>query len=63
MNRTLCTTIAISIIALVIILDVFVIASYSPTMLLTMGDRILLCAVWDALLGYMAYCIWECRAL
>ena len=63
MNRTLCTTIAISIIALVIILDVFVIASYSPTMLLTMGDRILLCSIWSILLGYMAYCIWECRAL
>ena len=63
MNRTLCTTIAVSIIAFVIILDVFVIASYSPTMLLTMGDRILLCAVWDALLGCMAYWIWECRAL
>lgn len=63
MNRTLCTTIAVSIIAFVIILDVFVIASYSPTMLLTMGDRILLCAVWDALLGCMAYCIWDCRAL
>lgn len=63
MNRTLCTTIAVSIIAFVIILDVFVIASYSPTMLLTMGDRILLCAVWDALLGCMAYCIWDCMAL
>ena len=63
MNRTLCTTIAVSIIAFVIILDVLVIASYSPTMLLTMGDRILLCAVWDALLGCMAYWIWDCRAL
>ena len=63
MNRTLCTTIAVSIIAFVIILDVFVIASYSPTMLLTMGDRILLCAIWSVLLGFMAYCVWDCRAL
>ena len=62
MNRTLCTTIAVSIIAFVIILNVFVVASYSPTMLLTMGDRILLCAVWDALLGCMAYGVWDCRA-
>ena len=62
MNRTLCTTIAVSIIAFILILDAFVIASYSPTMLLTMGDRILLCAVWDALLGCMAYWIWDCRA-
>lgn len=63
MNRTLCTTIAISIIAFTIALNVLLIASYSPTMLLTMGDRILLCAMWDALLGYMAYWIWDCRAL
>ena len=63
MNRTLCTTIAIFIIAFTIALNVLLIASYSPTMLLTMGDRILLCAVWDALLGCMAYCIWDCRAL
>lgn len=63
MNRTLCTIIAVSIIAFVIILDVFVIASYSPTMLLTMGDRILLCSIWSILFGYMAYCVWDCRAL
>lgn len=63
MNRTLCAIIAMSIIAFTIALNVLLIASYSPTMLLTMGDRILLCAVWDALLGYMAYCVWECRAL
>lgn len=63
MNRTLCTTIAIFIIAFTIALNVLLIASYSPTMLLTMGDRILLCAVLDALLGCMAYCIWDCRAL
>lgn len=62
MNRTLCTTIAIFIIAFTIALNVFLIASYSPTMLLTMGDRILLCAVWDALLGCIAYWIWDCRA-
>lgn len=63
MNRTLCAIIAMSIIAFTIALNVLLIASYSPTMLLTMGDRILLCLVWDALLGYMAYCVWECRAL
>ena len=63
MNRTLCTTIAMSIVAFTIALNVLLIASYSPTMLLTMGDRILLCAVWDALLGCMAYWIWDCRAL
>ena len=63
MNRTLCAIIAMSIIAFTITLNVLLIASYSPTMLLTMGDRILLCSVWDALLGYMAYCVWECRAL
>ena len=63
MNRTLCTIIAIAIIAFAIAINVFLIASYSPTMLLTMSDRILLCAVWDALLGCMAYCIWDCRAL
>ena len=63
MNRTLCTTIAIAIIAFAIALNVLLIASYSPTMLLTMGDRILLCAVCDALLGCMAYWIWDCRAL
>lgn len=63
MNRTLCAIIAMSIIAFTIALNVLLIASYSPTMLLTIGDRILLCAVLDALLGYMAYCVWECRAL
>lgn len=63
MNRTLCAIIAMSIIAFTIALNVLLIASCSPTMLLTMGDRILLCAVWDALVGYMAYCVWDCRAL
>lgn len=63
MNRTLCAIIAIVIIAFAIAINVFLIESYSPTMLLTMGDRILLCAVWDALLGCMAYWIWDCRAL
>ena len=62
MNRTLCTTIAVSIIAFAIALNVLLIASYSPTMLLTMGDRILFCAVWDALLGCIAYWIWDSRA-
>ena len=63
MNKTLCTIIAIAIIAFAIAINVFLIASYSPTMLLTMGDRILLCVVWDALLSCVAYCIWDCRAL
>ena len=63
MNRTLCTIIAVSIIAFVIILDAFIIASYSPTMLLTMGDRIFLCSIWSTLFGYMAHCVWDCRAL
>jgi hypothetical protein len=62
MNRTLCTIIAMSIIAFVIILDAFIIASYSPTMLLTMGDRILLCIIWSVLFGGMSYGIWDCRA-
>lgn len=63
MNRTLCTIIAIAIIAFAIAINVFLVASYSPTMLLTMGDRILLCVVLDALLGCMAYGVWDCRAL
>lgn len=63
MNRTLCTIIAMFIITFGLILDVFVIASYSPTMLLTMGDRILLCSIWGILFGGMAYGIWDCRAL
>ena len=62
MNRTLCLIVAVIIIAFAITLDVYLITSYSPTMLLTMGDRILLCAVWDALLGCMAYGAWDCRA-
>ena len=63
MNRTLCTIIAIAIIAFAIAINVFLVASYSPTMLLAMGDRILLCVVLDALLGCMAYGVWDCRAL
>ena len=63
MNRTLCAIIAIVIIAFAIAINVFLIESYSPTMLLTMGDRILLCAVLDALLGCMAYGVWDSRAL
>ena len=63
MNRILCTIIAMSIIVFVIILDAFVIALYSPTMLLTMGDRILLCSIWSILFGGMAYCVWDCSAL
>lgn len=63
MNRTLCAVTAVIIIAIIVILDVFIITSYSPTMLLTMGDRILLCAIWSVLLGFMAYYVWDCRAL
>lgn len=63
MNRTLCKIITVSIIVFVIILNAFIIASYSPTTLLTMGDRILLCAIWSSLLGCIAYCVWDCRAL
>lgn len=62
MNRTLCAIVAVIIIALAIIFDACIIASYSPTMFLTMGDRILLCIIWSVLLGGMAYVIWGCRA-
>lgn len=62
MNRTLCAIVAVIIIAFAIAINVFLVASYSPTMLLTIGDRILLCVVWDALLGCMAYGVWDCRA-
>lgn len=62
MNRTLCAIVAVTIIALAIIFDACIIASYSPTMFLTMGDRILLCGVWSVLLSGMSYGIWECRA-
>ena len=63
MNRTLCAVTAVIIIAIIVILDVFIITSYSPPIFLTMGDRILLCAIWSVLLGFMAYCVWDCRAL
>ena len=62
MNRTLCAIVAVIIIALAIIFDVCIIASYSPTMFLTMGNRILLCAIWSVLFVWGAYGIWECRA-
>ena len=62
MNRTLCAIVAVTIIALAIIFDACIIASYSPTMFLTMGDRILLCAMWSVLFSGMAYGIWGCRA-
>ena len=62
MNRTLCTIIAIAIIAFAIAINVFLIASYSPTMFLTMGERILLYFMWSVLFGWGAYGIWECRA-
>lgn len=62
MNRTLCAIVAVIIIALAIIFDACIIASYSPTMLLTMGNRILLCIMWSVLFVWGAYGIWECRA-
>ena len=62
MNRITCAIVAMIIIALAIIFDVCIIASYSPTMLLTIGDRILLCIMWNVLFGWEAYCIWDCRA-
>ena len=62
MNRTLCAIVAVIIIALAIIFDACIIASYSPTMFLTMSDRILLCIIWSALFVWGAYGIWECRA-
>nr|DAD56130.1 MAG TPA: hypothetical protein [Caudoviricetes sp.] len=63
MNRTLCAIVAVIIIALAIIFDACIIASYSPTMFLTMSDRILLCAMWSVLFSGIAYGIWDCRAL
>ena len=63
MNRTLCAIVAVIIIALAIIFDACIIASYSPTMFLTMSDRILLCAMWSVLFSVIAYGIWDCRAL
>ena len=62
MNRIACAIIAVIIIAFAIIFDACIIASYSPTMLLTMGDRILLCIMWSVLFGCVAYGIWDCRA-
>lgn len=62
MNRTLCAIVAVIIIALAIIFDACIIASYSPTMFLTMGDRILLCFMWNVLFGWRAYGVLECRA-
>lgn len=62
MNRIACAIIAVIIIAFAIIFDACIIASYSPTMFLTMGDRILLCIMWSVLFGWGAYGIWDCRA-
>lgn len=62
MNRIACAIVAMIIIALAIIFDVYIIASYSPTMFLTMGDRILLCIMWSVLFGWGAYWTWDCRA-
>ena len=62
MNRTLCLIVAVIIIAFAIVFDACIIASYSPTMFLTMGDRILLCIIWSVLFCGMSYGIWDCRA-
>ena len=62
MNRIACAIIAVIIIAFAIIFDACTIASYSPTMFLTMGDRILLCIMWSVLFGWGAYGIWDSRA-
>ena len=62
MNRTLCLIVAVIIIAFTIIFDACIIASYSPTMLLTMSDRILLCIIWSVLFSGIAYVTWDCRA-
>ena len=62
MNRTLCLITAVIIIAFAIVFDACTIASYSPTMFLTMGNRILLCIIWSALFGCGAYGIWDSRA-
>ena len=62
MNRTLCLIAAVIIIALAITFDAYIISGYSPTMFFTMSDRILLCVIWSALFGGIAYGIWECRA-
>ena len=62
MNRTPCLIVAVIIIAFAIIFDACIIASYSPTMLLTMNDRILLCIIWSVLFSGIAYVTWDCRA-
>ena len=62
MNRTLCLIAAVIIIALAIAFDAYIISGYSSTMFFTMSDRILLCVIWSALFGGIAYGIWECRA-
>ena len=49
MNRIACAIIAIIIIAIAIVFDACIIASYSPTMFLTM-------------FGWGAYGIWDSRA-
>ena len=62
MNRTLCLIVAVIIIAFAIVFDACIISSYSSTMFLTMGDRILLCIIWSVLFSGMAYVTWDCRA-
>lgn len=62
MNRALCLIVAMIIIAFTITLDVYLITSYSPTMFLTMSDRILICIIWSVLFSGMAYVTLDCRA-
>ena len=62
MNRIICAIIAVIIIAFAIVFDACIIASYSPTMFFTIGDRILLCIMWSIFFGWGAYEIWDCRA-
>lgn len=62
MNKIICAIAAMIIIAFAIIFDVCIIASYSPTMFLTMGNRILLCFMWSVLFVWGAYEIWDSRA-
>ena len=62
MNRIACAIIAVIIIAFAIVFDACIIASYSPTMFLTIGDRILLCIMWSVLFGWGAHEIWDSRA-
>lgn len=62
MDKIFCAIIAVILIAYGIVLDVCIIASYSPTMLLKMGERIVFCILWSILFGWGAYMVWDSRA-